>query len=135
MTFIFNGWNYNTIETIGLKKISVCWILIYNVFGDIFLHSPRGSNNRLNEEANNRRTGNRLFDSQNNNRGGHNVGDSGSQPAKAPIFQNYSGPKFRITPLQSLYYGPYLIGPSTCGLQNVSSQKTQKSRLGYEWAA
>ena len=63
----------------------VCWILISSVFGDIFLHSPRGSNNRLNEEGNNRRNGNRLFDSQNNNRGGHNVGDSGSEPAKEPI--------------------------------------------------
>ena len=46
------------------------------MFGDIFLHSPRGSNNRLNEEANNRKTGNRLFDSQNNNRGGVNVGEN-----------------------------------------------------------
>ena len=44
--------------------------------GDIYLHHPRGSNNRLNEENTNRRNGNRLFDSQNNNAGGYNVGDS-----------------------------------------------------------
>ena len=41
---------------------------------DIYLHSPRGSNNRLNEKSANRQNANRLFDSQNNNRGGYNVG-------------------------------------------------------------
>lgn len=39
------------------------------------MHFPRGSNNRLNEQAANRDNANRLFDSQNNNRGGHNCGD------------------------------------------------------------
>ena len=41
---------------------------------DIYMHNPRGSNNRLNERGRNRNNGNRLFDSQNNNRGGYNVG-------------------------------------------------------------
>ena len=57
------------------------------------MHSPRGSNNRLNERSANRDNANRLFDSQvsvkaklysatiifpffqNNNRGGYNAGD------------------------------------------------------------
>jgi len=39
------------------------------------MHSPRGSNNRLNEKSANRNNGNRMFDSQNNNRGGYNAGD------------------------------------------------------------
>lgn len=43
--------------------------------GDVYLHNPRGSNNRLNEANAVRTNGNRLFDSQNNNRGGYNVGD------------------------------------------------------------
>ena len=39
----------------------------------IYLHSPRGSNNRncRNDNNENRRNGNRLFDSQNNNKGGY----------------------------------------------------------------
>ena len=42
---------------------------------DIYLHNPRGSNNRLNEKARARANPKRLFDSQNNNRGGYNVGE------------------------------------------------------------
>lgn len=41
---------------------------------DIYLHSMRGSNNRLDEANRERANANRLFDSQNNNRGGYNVG-------------------------------------------------------------
>lgn len=39
---------------------------------DIYMHFPRGSNNRLNEANRERNNGNRLFNSQNNNRGGVN---------------------------------------------------------------
>jgi hypothetical protein len=31
---------------------------------DVYLHSPRGSNNRLNEKSANRKNANRVFDSQ-----------------------------------------------------------------------
>jgi len=31
---------------------------------DVYMHAPRGSNNRLNERSANRRTNNRLFDTQ-----------------------------------------------------------------------
>jgi hypothetical protein len=34
------------------------------VMGDLYLHAPRGSNNRLNEKSANRANANRLFDSQ-----------------------------------------------------------------------
>ena len=44
------------------------------VDADVYLHNPRGSNNRLNGQGRNRNNGNRLFDSQNNARGGYNVG-------------------------------------------------------------
>jgi len=47
----------------------------YEVSSDMYMHTPRGGNNRLNEKSANRNNGNRLFDSQNNNRGGYNVGD------------------------------------------------------------
>jgi hypothetical protein len=45
---------------------------------DVYMHNPRGSNNRLNEASATRANGNRLFDSQNNNRGGVNVGEETS---------------------------------------------------------
>mmetsp|Transcript_27902 Transcript_27902/g.78035 ORF Transcript_27902/g.78035 Transcript_27902/m.78035 type:complete len:512 (-) Transcript_27902:62-1597(-) len=56
--------------------VAVC--LVACVTADVYLHMPRGSNNRLNEQTANRNNGNRLFDSQNNNKGGYNVGDSGA---------------------------------------------------------
>lgn len=49
--------------------------LLAAVQGDVYMHNPRGSNNRLNEANAVRNNGNRMFDSQNNNRGGYNVGD------------------------------------------------------------
>jgi hypothetical protein len=42
---------------------------------DIYLHNPRGSNNRLDEQNRQRANDNRMFDSQNNERGGYNVGN------------------------------------------------------------
>jgi len=44
------------------------------VFADVYLHSPRGCNNRLDEQNRERANGNRICDTQNNNRGGYNVG-------------------------------------------------------------
>lgn len=32
--------------------------------GDVYMHNPRGSNNRLNERSANRDNANRMFDSQ-----------------------------------------------------------------------
>jgi hypothetical protein len=55
-------------------------------FGDVYLHNPRGSNNRLNEANAVRNNGNRLFDSQNNNRGGYNAGDKYNTAADATDF-------------------------------------------------
>ena len=48
--------------------------LLRAAHADVYLHSPRGSNNRLNEQNVNRDNNNRLFDSQNNNKGGYTVG-------------------------------------------------------------
>jgi len=70
-------------------------LLLAGAMGDVFLHMPRGSNNRLNEATNNRANNNRLFDSQNNGQGGYNVGDGTSEAAtdeagqhKAIFFQS-----------------------------------------------
>jgi hypothetical protein len=44
------------------------------VAADVYMHNPRGSNDRLNEANTNRNNANRLFDSQNNAKGGYCVG-------------------------------------------------------------
>ncbi|XP_028415055.1 protein DD3-3-like [Dendronephthya gigantea] len=47
---------------------------------DIYMHNPRGSNNRLRSAGVNRQNNNRMFDSQNNAKGGYNVGEKGAYP-------------------------------------------------------
>lgn len=54
--------------------------LALQVTADLYMHNPRGSNDRLNEQAAERDDADRLFDSQNNNRGGYNVGDRTDEP-------------------------------------------------------
>ncbi|XP_074661734.1 protein DD3-3-like [Tubulanus polymorphus] len=51
------------------------WLLVGIVSADIYMHNPRGSNNRLDEKGRARDNANRMFDSQNNDRGGYNVGN------------------------------------------------------------
>lgn len=50
-------------------------LLVASVSADLYLHNPRGSNNRLNNDNNNVQNDDRLFDSQNNNKGGYCWGD------------------------------------------------------------
>lgn len=64
---------------LALASLSVVVLLLASSLhlttADVYLHNPRGSNNRLNEASANRANNDRLFDSQNNNRGGVNVGE------------------------------------------------------------
>ncbi|GFO22634.1 protein dd3-3-like [Plakobranchus ocellatus] len=56
-------------------KLSCMFLTLFTlVAGNVYLHNPRGSNNRLNERSRYRENANSLFDSQNNERGGYNVG-------------------------------------------------------------
>lgn len=87
-----------TLGRMNFCYISVLVLAISRCYGDVYLHNPRGSNNRLNERSAQRRNANRLFDSQNNNRGGYNVGDKTDKAATSAkdqynmkFFQ--SGPK------------------------------------------
>jgi hypothetical protein len=57
-----------------LQLLVLVACLLAAIHADVYLHMPRGSNNRLNEASVNRANANRLFDSQNNNKGGYNVG-------------------------------------------------------------
>ena len=50
------------------------------VHADLYMHHPRGSNNKLSEQSNNVNNANRLFDSQNNGNGGYHVCDNCNGP-------------------------------------------------------
>jgi len=54
-----------------MKKFVLISFLLHSILGNVFLHNPRGSNNRLNEASPNRFDENRLFVSQNNAKGGY----------------------------------------------------------------
>merc|ERR1712224_82397 len=55
-----------------MSRVVVLWgIMVAVVTADVYMHSPRGSNDRNCEKNENRRNGNRLFDSQNNGKGGY----------------------------------------------------------------
>jgi len=69
-------------------------LLLSFVSADVYMHNPRGSNNRLNERSANRNNGDRLFDSQNNNRGGYNVGDRSANAFDTNLANGYKGPDF-----------------------------------------
>ena len=56
------------VNTLFLIQFLYCLDL---TFGDVYMHTPRGSNDRNCERNANRNNGNRLFDSQNNNAGGY----------------------------------------------------------------
>lgn len=56
-----------------MKMLLFLLSLISPVYSDVYLHNPRGNNNRCDERNNNRNNANRLFDSQNNAAGGYAV--------------------------------------------------------------
>jgi hypothetical protein len=49
-------------------------LCLSSVWGDVYMHNPRGSNNRLNEANTNRDSNNRLCNTQNNAKGGYAYG-------------------------------------------------------------
>jgi hypothetical protein len=57
---------------------SIIFAILNPIFSDIYMHNPRGTNNRHNEANPERNNANLNFDSENNNRGGYNVGDDGA---------------------------------------------------------
>lgn len=54
----------------------VASLLVCGALADVYMHNPRGSNNRLNGNNQNRDNANRMFDSQNNDKGGYCWGPS-----------------------------------------------------------
>ena len=88
--------------SMGLGRLSLIYvsslILILfnqNTIADVYLHIPRGSNNRLDGEKANRRNTDRVFDSQNNAKGGYNAPEKTQNKSSGDWFHmNYymSGP-------------------------------------------
>ncbi|XP_052266870.1 protein DD3-3-like [Dreissena polymorpha] len=70
-------------------NIVLLLLYISSVWCDLYMHNPRGSNNRLNEKTATRTQNDRIFDSQNNARGGYNVGDKTSDPAGGNAANQY----------------------------------------------
>jgi len=54
--------------------VAILFALVAVALCDLYLHNPRGCNDRLNEANTNRNNANRLFDSQNNAKGGYCYG-------------------------------------------------------------
>lgn len=54
-----------------MMSLLILSIFVAAVSADVFMHNPRGSNDRNCERNDNRNNGNRLFDSQNNDKGGY----------------------------------------------------------------
>jgi plastocyanin len=67
-------------------KFFALFLLANSAEANVYLHSPRGSNNRLNENSAENKNNERLFRSNNNRRGGYNVGDRTNN-----AFQDESG--------------------------------------------
>jgi len=59
-----------------MAKITLAVLFLFVAYAacDLYMHNPRGSNDRLDEANTNRNNGNRLFDSQNNAKGGYCIG-------------------------------------------------------------
>eukprot|EP00474_Spongospora_subterranea_P002299 CRZ02757.1 hypothetical protein [Spongospora subterranea] len=70
--------------------------LLFCAHADIYMHNPRGSNNRNREPADNRDNNNLMFDSQNNAAGGYSwAGDPKFQGRPDPLIF-YSGSQLRL---------------------------------------
>ncbi|CAK9080995.1 Protein DD3-3 [Durusdinium trenchii] len=68
--------------------MTVLLAAIWSSHADMYLNSPRGSNNKLREQSNNVQNANRLFDSQNNAASGYQIGDD-CKPACKDANNNY----------------------------------------------
>jgi len=72
-------------------------LLMSTIYCDIYMHNPRGSNDRNCEKNENRQNANRLFDSQNNAKGGYACPRAVGAGSNTNIFYYYSG---SVLPIQ-----------------------------------
>jgi hypothetical protein len=94
--------------SVQLRSLTWALAVVVCVHADIYMHNPRGSNDRNCERNANRNNGNRLFDSQNNNAGGYAcpraVGDESMQDEMGDfVFANGIGNTV-VQPKRMYYY-------------------------------
>jgi len=107
-----------------MKILLVLGLLCSIVSGDIYMHNPRGSNNRNAESGADRSNNNRLFDSQNNNKGGHNVGDKLDTGAKGNSEKQYNMKYFQSHESDGVSYLPIVWNMQHgCGDEEGSNTK------------
>jgi len=87
-------------ETLLFQGLAL-FLFLYSISADVYLHNPRGSNDRLEEANTNRDNANRLFNSQNNGKGGYCWGPSmsyyeGSQLTVEWTSQHGCGPNPKL---------------------------------------
>jgi hypothetical protein len=71
-----------------LAALAVVILMIGGAWGDVYMHNPRGSNNRLNEESTNRANNNRMCD---------------TQVQIDPPPKKHQIPRFDLRPIRSIY--------------------------------
>lgn len=78
--------------------VTLLLVAFFNsIFADIYMHNPRGSNNRNCERNGNRNNDNRLFDSQNNGAGGYACPRAvGGPETVTPTMYYYVGSQLRV---------------------------------------
>lgn len=84
-------------RVVGVILFATLLGLLNRVSADVYMHNPRGSNDRNCETNENRNNGNRLFDSQNNAKGGYACPRAvGGPDVKTGRMYYYAGSKLRI---------------------------------------
>merc|ERR1712065_86052 len=76
------------VRTMKFAAVIVVFALVASAYADVYMHNPRGGNNRV-DDANNA-PANRLFDSQNNNQAGYNSGEYHFMSVKNNAYSNRS---------------------------------------------
>jgi len=121
--FFRDIWDSSLPFTMHVLSFFVLFQLFACTWGDVYMHNPRGSNDRNCERNVNRDNGNRLFNSQNNNNGGYAcpraVGDG--------TFQSEDG--------TYTFSQPSATGPDKSYVQNKRMYYYSGSILPIEWTS
>jgi hypothetical protein len=109
-----------------MKYIIIALCLLGLVMGDVYMHHPRGSNDRNRERNENRNNANRLFDSQNNAKGGYPYCGNATVVDDTDGLELYAGSILRIE-----WTVQHSCGPDSDALCSVVIQYGCEDSLPY----